>query len=358
MGYLTKSKFKLGLECMTKLYYAGNKNEYEDAKLEDKFLKALAEGGFQVGELAKFMFCENPVKEGITIESLDYEESLRETNERLNCNKKVVIAEAAFLYDNLFIRADIIVKDGDRIELYEVKSKSFEGEESDDESLNPAEKDPFLAYAGKKNECISAKWKPRLYDLAFQKFVVCGAMPEASVSAYLILVNKNAQATIDGMNQKFRLVRDGSRSRVIIEDGLTKNSLGDPILQPIPMDDYIEKIWNHYPVPSECKKNMKFEDFVFLCRDAYLNNTRYFIPLGSYCKKCQFKTIPGSNKKDGRYECWKHQTQYQDDLLEKPKVYELWGGRTDKFIKEKRFLLEQLNQRDFFIGRKRPVNSR
>jgi len=60
MRYLTKSRFKLALECLTKLYYT-RKDDYADESIDDSFLIALAEGGFQVGELAKFLFCEDPV---------------------------------------------------------------------------------------------------------------------------------------------------------------------------------------------------------------------------------------------------------------------------------------------------------
>ena len=51
--YLTKSRFKLAIECPTKLYYTGKK-EYANNILDNPFLEALAEGGFQVGELAKY----------------------------------------------------------------------------------------------------------------------------------------------------------------------------------------------------------------------------------------------------------------------------------------------------------------
>ena len=43
------------MECPTKLYYAG-KEEYADQSSEDPFLAALAEGGFQVGALARCYF--------------------------------------------------------------------------------------------------------------------------------------------------------------------------------------------------------------------------------------------------------------------------------------------------------------
>ena len=61
MRYFTKSKFKLALECPTSLYYAGKKG-YLDKAVDDPFLQALAEGGYQVGELAKYLFCEDPVR--------------------------------------------------------------------------------------------------------------------------------------------------------------------------------------------------------------------------------------------------------------------------------------------------------
>lgn len=43
--YLSKSRFKIALECMTQLYYTGKKEEYSDTNLDDSFLKSLAEGG-------------------------------------------------------------------------------------------------------------------------------------------------------------------------------------------------------------------------------------------------------------------------------------------------------------------------
>ena len=53
--YLTKSKFKLAIECPTKLYYAGKK-EYYNNKSEDDWMQELARGGIQVGILAKKYF--------------------------------------------------------------------------------------------------------------------------------------------------------------------------------------------------------------------------------------------------------------------------------------------------------------
>ena len=52
---LNKTRYKMALECPNKLYYTG-KDEYANTKSDDSFLKSLAQGGFQVEELARLEF--------------------------------------------------------------------------------------------------------------------------------------------------------------------------------------------------------------------------------------------------------------------------------------------------------------
>lgn len=116
--FLTKSLFQLALSCPTKLYYEG-KAEYANAALDDPFLASLAEGGFQVGALAK---CHFP--EGIDLEEFSTQEALQNTQELLR-QESVVIFEAAFQHGPLLVRTDILEKDGQRLTINEVKAKSF-----------------------------------------------------------------------------------------------------------------------------------------------------------------------------------------------------------------------------------------
>ena len=109
--YLTKSLFKTGLSCPTCLYYVGKPDRYVDEKLDDSFLEALAYGGFQVGELAKFLFCEDPVEQQITILDRDYDRSVNETLNRLLKDENALIAEAAVRFENLFVRVDILQRE-------------------------------------------------------------------------------------------------------------------------------------------------------------------------------------------------------------------------------------------------------
>ena len=102
---LTKSRFKIAMDCPNKLFYT-KKKEYANKQLDDPFLQALAQGGFQVEELARLEF-----PEGILIEGNDWNyDLLAAQTEELLQRENVVIFEAAFKFENLFIRTDILVK--------------------------------------------------------------------------------------------------------------------------------------------------------------------------------------------------------------------------------------------------------
>ena len=105
MPPLTKSRYRLGFECPTKIHYGNNRDLYPDTKSGNEFLKALAEGGFQVGEFARLMF------PGHHITTLSRTQALAETTTHLT-ESHTTIHEAAFGHGDLLIRADILVKKG------------------------------------------------------------------------------------------------------------------------------------------------------------------------------------------------------------------------------------------------------
>ena len=189
--YFTKSAFSIALKCPRRLYYAYDKKTYANQDLDDDFLKSLAEGGFQVGEFAKLCY---GIDAKNTIDTLDADEAIKMTK-KLFGQENVNIAEAAFRSGNLFVRADIIEKQGNIINLIEVKAKSWHPEE-----------ESFLAKNGKStNNAI----RPYLYDVAFQKYVVEKALKEMfpektfTVKAFLMLADKSRVSTVNGLNQSF-----------------------------------------------------------------------------------------------------------------------------------------------------------
>ena len=155
--YLTKSRFKLALECPTKLFYSGQDKAYFDKNKGNDFLSALADGGNQVGELAKYKYHDDPVGQAITVETLSYEAALRLTEAKLAVPGRVVVAEAALLHDDFFVRVDILIQDSDQktIDIIEVKSKSIS-----DETIASRFKNTKGQFDG--------GWLPYLYDVTFQ----------------------------------------------------------------------------------------------------------------------------------------------------------------------------------------------
>ncbi|MBA6350428.1 DUF2779 domain-containing protein, partial [Colwellia sp. BRX8-9] len=139
-------------ECPTKLFYTGKK-EYPNTMLDDPFLAALADGGHQVGELAKQYY-----SNGFDITTLDYDEAEKQTLELLALDE-VVIFEPAIRFNNLFIRVDVLVKKGNHFELIEVKAKSYSVKDNGD-------------FHNKKGDKLDSKWKPYIFDVAFQKHVL------------------------------------------------------------------------------------------------------------------------------------------------------------------------------------------
>lgn len=109
----TKSAFATALECTRRLHYAYDKDVYANQDSDDEFLKSLAEGGFQVGDFAKLCYGIGAER---TVKTLEPADAIRQTKELLT-QDNVNIAEAAFLKDNMFVRADIIEKKGDIINL-------------------------------------------------------------------------------------------------------------------------------------------------------------------------------------------------------------------------------------------------
>lgn len=324
--YLTKSRFKLGLQCPTKLFYTRKEDTYPNQTLADPFLAALAEGGFQVGEYAKCLH-----KGCVDVTTLNSDDAANETNKLLE-NDKVTISEAAFRYKNFLVRVDLIVKNGNEIQLKEVKAKSF--------SL--ADEDSFL----NKDGSISSEWQEYLYDIAFQHYVVTNAFPGFHVTSFLTLSNKDASCPTDGLNQKFRISRDDSnRKGIRVSSTLNGDDLKSPLIMDIPVDEIIQQIYQNWGVNEP--RNRSFIEEIQYLSDIYENDQKSTPQIGSHCKKCEFRCSDEDEnlgKKSGFKECWSQTLGWKNDDFTVPSVLDLWASRKkDKFIEEEKYKIKDLD---------------
>ena len=236
----------------------------------------------------------------------------KKTNQLLGSSDRVTIYEAAIATDKLFIRADILVKDRNRLSLYEVKAKSFE----------PEEENPFITRRDKK---IKPEWKPYLYDVAFQKLVTRRALPQYKVSAYLMLADKSVKCPTDGLYQKFQLVKDSKkRVSVSVSETLKEADLTPPILCKVNVDAECEKIYSDTYDGGE--RSLNFEQWVDWFADHYASDTRISTPISTACSSCEFKKAEDDERphiKSGYKECWKKELGWNEEDFKSPTVLDV-----------------------------------
>lgn len=320
--YLTKSRFKLAVECPTKLFYT-RKNEYYDANQHNDFLAALADGGYQVGALAKLYF-----HGGQEITSETNEKALEASAELLKL-QSVVLYEPAIRFENCFIRADVLIKQDNEFELIEVKAKSFD-------SANPSMR-------GKRGG-IDKKWLPYLQDLAFQTWVVRSAFPGSTVKAFLMMPDKSKVAEHDGINQMFKI--DGkSHVTTMIPPKLDGEQIAKSLLAKVDVTELVDSILDaevEYPGGVELLPVLAAN-----WADKYAKDERIPPKIGSQCKNCQFKTDPSGKQKSGWLDCWHEVTHLSHEKLQKDCVLDLYDYRSKQdLIDQGVFQISQVQRED------------
>jgi hypothetical protein len=327
--HLTKSLYKLAIECPTKLYFMG-KPEYANEMNDDPFMMALAEGGFQVGALAKLYY---PAGKGIF--SKDNEGAVKETADLLK-QENITIFEAAITTANFYIRTDILVKRGNRIDLIEVKAKSIDMGESED---------PFA----KKKGGITSEWKPYMEDVAFQKYVLSKAFPQYDISAFLMLADKASLCPTDGLNQKFKIIKDkNGRKSIKVSNAISTEDLSREILIKIRVDEYCNMIYvgdkaEEVSIPGYTERLQYYAD-------KYEKDEKIETAPSTTCAKCEFRASAeekAKGLKSGFEECWMKIQGCKEKDLEGPTVLNIWNCRKKtEFINNGKFRMIDIEESD------------
>lgn len=115
---LSKSQYILGLQCLKSLWLYKNKPDLR--KKPDKTQELILDKGVEVGDLAKELF---PQGVEIEFDSGNFERMIERTKELIKSETKVIY-EAAFREKGIFAMADILVRNGNKWDIYEVKSST------------------------------------------------------------------------------------------------------------------------------------------------------------------------------------------------------------------------------------------
>jgi len=333
--YLTKSRFKIGISCPTKLYYESNPQQFENNDDVNEFMKALAKGGLQAGEMAKLYY-----PGGIEINGRNKEEQLEQTNTALK-QENVIIYEAAFKIDHKFIRVDILEKKGRIIKVIEVKSKSCDGVDE-------------VQFVNKSNKIESGE-RPYLEDIAFQYLVCLEAFPDCNVIPYLMMPDKKIECSVDGLYSQFVIRKEGQRDKCKVVEGITKDELGVQIMTAVKVHDTVEFLINddyYREHPDFGGRSFKgvidwFEKLLL----GYEENTPcYFSEPFVKCRDCEYQST--EINKSGFHQCMIKKNNWGKSDFDRPKVWELWGSPNLKdFLSEGRWFMDEIDSSDIKVGK-------
>jgi len=322
--YLTKSRFKLAAECPTKLFYSGKETVYRNMKQEDSFMAMLADGGYQVGELAKCYF-----PEGIEVSEIEHEDALQKTTLLLQ-KEKVTIFEAAIRYGDLFIRIDVLVKDGNQFKLIEVKAKSYNSDKPE--------------ILGAKGDLLSGM-RPYIEDVAFQAYVFCSSKPNAEVQTYLMMPDKSVVCDVDRLNQHFKIERSGNRTKVVTDPMAKTLNFDRRILCLVSVDEYVELVNRDGVAYLGFKEQLP--KLAADWAEAYKNDLKIKPQPTAQCAKCEFRATPGDGLKSGFEECWSEKFGLTRDDLARGTVLDIWDFRDkSKLISEGRVRMNSVREDD------------
>ena len=300
---LTKSRFALGLRCPQKIVC---EQEYPSQlnAVDSDFLSLLAEGGFQVGAFAKAHF-----PDGSDLSLLDTASALIRTKELISSGD-CTIFEAAFSHGNCLVRVDILECVSDKLIIHEVKAKSF-----DSSSERPLQN---------KDGALKSVWKPFLYDVAFQKYVVSRAFVGFKVSANLMLVDKASKSPISGLHQCFKIVgRAGKRTAIQVLD-IPHEVLSAGLLRSIDVDAECDLIFEatEHGIHFDCS----FSDLVDQLSTVCENLVAPGVLVSEECGSCEFRSSSDDGTSSGFAHCMATKAEISDfsrgDL-----IFDLWNNR-------------------------------
>ncbi len=326
--YLTKSRFKSAYECPRKLYYAEHADTYGNLLTDNDFLKTLAQGGFQVGALAKVFY-----EGGHDLEGLGTEEAIQKTADLLKLDN-IVIFEAALQIDDYLVRVDILEKIGNTINLIEVKSKSHDF---------PSEENGFFT---KKKSGLYSDWEPYLVDVAFQTWVARRYFKAPiHITPFLMLVDKTVTSDVNGLHQWFLLKPNKGKSSVMVRSGLSKKDCGKSILKKCDVSEEVIYLIEEYVFPT----NENFSNYAKYLADHLIQDARALPRCNELCNKCEFRIKDETELtglQSGFVECWVGSGKLKKEDSARPLVFDIWNLQVQKLLSKNILFIDQVKEED------------
>lgn len=343
--YLTKSRFKLATECPAKLMYT-RRDEYVDTNQDNEMLQGLAEGGFQIGALAQLIYAQEAESGDIAWHEVEgkQQEQIETTNQLLT-TPDITLFEPTIIFGNFLVRVDVLRKRGNKVDLIEVKSKSFNSSGS------------YLLRTEKG--ALHRDFIPYLQDIAFQTMVVRNAHPEWEVSSYLMMPDKAKPTSTSGLHRLFPVNYSGTEKNkhtsVVMPDPKSKPDIDHQFMQPLNVDQEVNEILNTLlKTKAPCPEGT-LELLAEQWADIYASSSEVEPPIASSnCSNCEFyNPEPKGSKRSGFHECWERTvTDWKPEYTREQTILGLYNDNKrlkGKFIDQERYFLDEITTDDLGV---------
>ena len=260
---------------------------------EDAFLDFLADEGRVIGQSAKRLF-----RDAIEITQRDTSGAVEATKTALS-GSKVTLFEGCVVAGNYLARPDVLIRDGRRLFLIEVKSKAGDLQAHMEGRL-------LINIYGD----IRAAWRDYVRDLAFQTVVVRRAYPDLEVIPYLLLPESNSLAS----PEEVEAVRAADFDAVDIDGDAIRQRRSKSILKFFPAKKAIEHVLQGT------------EQMMEKMEQLWKSGQRPEAPLKYQCRNCEFRLDNGRNPKDGFHICWSDLAKPKPHIFDLYQLYSLKAG--------------------------------
>lgn len=293
--YLTKSRFKLAVECPAKLNYVVNK-AFANTNDDSEILESLAQGGHQIGALAQWIYARKARADDMEAIEItgDQEEQIRKTKELLK-RDRIVLFEPTLVVHNFLIRVDVLCKRGNQVDLIEVKSKSFDSLEKNFPRTN--------------NGKILSGFLPYLQDVAFQTLVAKKAYPAWTVNPFLMMPDKSVKTSTTDLHALFPIQTgaNGNAKKATVALPPLDQDIDHAFLKTVNVASEVEEILNA-PLKSKSPGiSGGFEELSSQWAMEYANGSPLRAEISATtCGKCEFYSAhPTDQNRSGFHECWR-----------------------------------------------------
>lgn len=344
--YLTKSDLKTARSCTTKLYY--KKLGYPTVDRVDSYTRILADGNFIISKIAHLLY-----PEGIYVSAnFNSDESIanavQETITQLQ-KENVILFEPVLYHQHKLARADILVKQGDRIEIIEIRSKGFDSQ-AHEELIKYRN---LSLFRNKRTGNVGGEWKYIIEDIAYQVGILQEMLAEhlpdfeAQISPYLLVPDRAKTTAIDNLTSYFQIERLSTHRNSFSKfNGIKVNFTGD--INEVERDRFLTKVSIETEVAELIEpviaSAQKYIDYLIE------RSPEIFAPISKSCKGCEYRASDRDTR-DGFKECWGDLAEREHHVLDLYQMGRIGGNETplvNELIKQKKVSmfdvpLEELN---------------